>query len=66
MALLVISKILGPYLNTFTADEKYSLANSENLWRKIQMQLSKKRETLSEFFSLFLKSTSNLEHFQKT
>ena len=28
------------------------------------MQLSKKQKTLSEFLDLFLKSTSNFEHFE--
>ena len=29
------------------------------------MQLSPKQETFSEFFSTFLKSSLNFEHFQK-
>ena len=29
------------------------------------MQLSRKQKTFSEFFSAFLKSSLNLEHFQK-
>ena len=29
------------------------------------MELSQKQKTLSHFFSLFLKSTLNFEHFQK-
>ena len=29
------------------------------------MQLSKKQKTFSEFFSAFLKSKSNVEHFEK-
>ena len=31
----------------------------------IQMQLSKKQETLAEFFSSVLKSRSNFEHSEK-
>ena len=31
----------------------------------IHMQLSKKQETLAEFFSSVLKSRSNFEHFEK-
>ena len=32
----------------------------------IPMQLSQKDETLFQFFSQFLKSSLNFEHFQKT
>ena len=31
----------------------------------IQMQLSRKQKTFSEFFAAFLKSSLNFEHFQK-
>ena len=31
----------------------------------IQMQLSQKQKTFSEFFCAFLKSSLNFEHFQK-
>ena len=30
MSLLVLSEILGLFVNTLTADDKYSLRNSEN------------------------------------
>ena len=39
-SLLVICKILGLFVNTLTADEKYSLLNRDNLMQPIQMQLS--------------------------
>ena len=32
MSLLVMSEILGLFLNTLTADDKYSLRNSENFF----------------------------------
>ena len=48
-----------------TADDKYSLLNRRNLMEPIQILLSQKQETFSEFFFSFLKSTLNLEHFQK-
>ena len=54
MFLLVICEIVGLFVNTLTADDKYSLRNSENLRQPIQMQLSKK----SQFFAAFLKCTS--------
>ena len=56
-------KIFGLFLNTLTSDDKYSLLNSDNLTQPIQMQLSKKQKTFSEFFSAFLKTISNFEHF---
>ena len=38
MSLLAIWEILGVFVNTLTADDKYSLRNSENLLQPIQMQ----------------------------
>ena len=63
MSLLVISEILGLFLNTLTTDEKYSLRNSENLSESIKMQLSKTQKTFSVLLAAFLKSLSNFEHF---
>ena len=65
MSLLVISGILGQFVNTLTAYYKYSLSNRENVLQSIQMQLSKKPKTLSELFALLLKPTSNFEKFKK-
>ena len=65
MSLLVDFKILRLFFNTWTADGKYSLLNRENLTQPIQMQVSRKQKTFSEFFSAFLKSSLNFEHFQK-
>ena len=60
----MISEILELFVNTLTADDKYSLLNSENLWQPIQKQLSKKQQTFSDFFASFLKFTSNVEYFE--
>ena len=49
-SLLVISKISRLFLNTLSADGKYSLLNRDNLKQPIQMQLSRKRKTFSDFF----------------
>ena len=65
MSLLVISEILGLFLNTVTANDKYSLHNREKLQEPIQMLLWNKQKTFSAFFAPFLKSTSNLEHFER-
>ena len=54
-SVLVICIILGLFVNTLTADDKYSLLTMDNLTQQIQMQLSKKQKALSQFFSTFLK-----------
>ena len=43
-------------VNTLATDEKYPVLNRENLTIPIQMQLSQKQKTFSEFFYEFLKS----------
>ena len=63
--LLVICKISRRFPNTLGSDDKYSLLNRDNLTQPIQMQLSPKQKTFSQFFSSFLKSTLNFEHSQK-
>ena len=63
--MLVLSKILGLFVNTLTDDEKYSLLYTDNLTQPIQILLSEKRKTFSQFFAAFLKYTLNFAHFQK-
>ena len=63
--LLVICKILKLFPNTLSAYGKYSLLHKDNLTQRIKMQLSRKQQTVSQFFSSFLKSGLNLEQFQK-
>ena len=58
-------KILRLFFNTLSADGKYSILNRDNLTQPIQMEVSRKQKTFSEFFSAFLKSSLNFEHFQK-
>ena len=64
-SLLGTCKISGLFPNTLSADSKYSLLNRENLMQPIEIQLSRKQKTFSEFFFAFWKSISNFEHFQK-
>ena len=64
-SLLVICKISRLFINTLSADCKYSLFNRDNLARPIQMRVSRKQKTFSDFFSAFLKSNLNFEHFQQ-
>ena len=63
--MLVLCKILRLFVNTLTADDKYSLLNRDNLTQSIQTLLSQKQKAFSQIFSSFLKSTLNFEHFQK-
>ena len=63
--MLVLCKFLRLLVKTLTEDEKYSLLYRENLTQPIQILLSQKRKTFSQFFSAFLKSTLNFAHFQK-
>ena len=63
--MLVLRKILRLFVNTLADDDKYSLLYRGNLMQLIQILLSKKQKTFSEFFSAFFKSTLNFLHFQK-
>ena len=49
----------------FTTHDKYSLLSRDNSMQTIQMHLSRKQKTFSEFLCAFLKCTANFEHFQK-
>ena len=51
--------------NILFTNGKYSLLARDNLMQRIRMLLSRKQKTFSQFFSSFLKSSLNLEHFQK-
>ena len=53
------------FVNTLTADDKYSLLNRDNLTQPIRTPLSQKIKAFSQFFLAFSKSTLNFEHFQK-
>ena len=53
------------FVNTFTADHEHYLLNRENLKDGIQMEISKKKKTFSQFFFAFLKSMLNFIHFPK-
>ena len=64
-SVLVISELLGQFINTLTADYKYSRQNLENLSQQDPMQISLKLKNCSRFFIPFLKSTLNFEYFVK-
>ena len=61
-SLLVIQRILRLFVITLITDDKHYLLNRDNLTEPIQMQLSQKQKTFSEFFFAFLKSTLNFKH----
>ena len=61
----MIYKIVRLLLNALTADKKHYLPNRDNLTQPIQMQLSQKQKTFSEFFFAFLKSILNFKHLPK-
>ena len=59
---LVIHKILRLFINTLTVNDKDYLLKRENLAQPIDIQLSQKQKTFSEFFLAFLKSKLNYNH----
>ena len=63
--MLVLSKIIRLFVNTLTHDDKYCLLYRDNLTQPIQILLSRKQKTFSDFSSALLKCTLNFEHFQK-
>ena len=64
-SLLDTWKFFRPFLNTLTANDKYSLISKDKSMETIKMHLSQKENIFSHFFSAFLKSALNFEHFQK-
>ena len=53
------------FVNTLTADDKYSLLNRDNLTQQNRPQLSQKQKAFSQFFLAFSKYTLNFEDFEK-
>ena len=61
----MIYKVLRLFSNTLTVNDKHYMLNRENLRQPIQMQLSEKQKTFSQFFFAFLKSILNFKHLPK-
>ena len=59
------SEILRLFVNTLTADDKYSRSNMQNLTQQFQTPISQKQKTFSWFFIGFLKCAWNSEHFEQ-
>ena len=64
-SVLVIHKILRLFVNPLTVNDKDYLLNRDNLTHPIQIQLSLKQKTFSEFYFAFLKSVLNFKHSPK-
>ena len=64
-SLLVTFKTLGLFVNTLTADDKYSSYEKLKFPQAIQMHLSKKPKINYQLFIAFLQSTSTFQHFEK-
>ena len=64
-SLLDTWKFFRPFLNTLTANDKYSLISKNNWMQTIQMHLSQEPKFFSEFFSENFESNLNFESFQK-
>ena len=62
---LIRSELLGQFVDTLTADYKYSRQNWENLWQKVPREISRQVKTFSGFLVAFLKSTLNFQYFEK-
>ena len=63
--LFLTCEILGLLVNILAADEKYPFVKRDNLTIPIQMQLRQKHKTFSQFFTAFLKCSSNFRNFDR-
>ena len=64
-SLLVIHKILRPFVNTLAVNDKHYRLNRDNLTRPIHVILSQKQKIFAEFFLEFLKPILNFKHLTK-
>ena len=63
--LFLTCRISGLLVKTLAADEKYLLLKRDYLTIPIQMQLSQKQKTFSQYFPAFLKFSFNFKYFEK-
>ena len=61
---LVLYEKLTLFVNTLTAQNKYSRCNVHNFAQQVQTPLSQKWKTFWAIFIAFLKCACNLEHFE--
>ena len=57
--------MLRLFVNTLTADNKYSRCNVHKFTQQVQTPLFRKQKAFCGFFIAFLKCAWNLEHFEK-
>ena len=57
--------MLGLFVNTLTADDKYSRSIMQKLRQQFQTPLSQHQKIFFRFAIAFLKWAWNLEHFQR-
>ena len=57
--------MLSLFVNTLTADDKFSRIDMQDFSQQFQTPLSKKQKTFCWFSVVFLKCAWNLEHFPK-
>ena len=65
LSLLVKSELLGHFVNTLAADDKYYWYKTETFTQEIQMQLSKQPIIFYQFLIAFLEYTPNFQHLEK-
>ena len=53
------------FVNTLTADDKYSRRYMQTFWQQVEAPLSQKGESFFRFFIAFLKCAWNLEHSEE-
>ena len=58
-------KFFRPFLNTLTANDKYSLNMKDKWMQTIQMLFSQEQNIFPQFFSSFFEFALNFEHFQE-
>ena len=61
----MICKLLGIFVNTLTADEKYFLLNRGNLLQHFEMQLSQKQKTFSQTFFIDFRNLDSISKIFK-
>ena len=65
MSALVTSEIFRLFVNTLTADDKYSRRNIQIFWQQLPTPLSQEGNTFCPFIIAFLKDAWNLENSEK-
>ena len=56
---------MGLLVSLLAADEKYPVSNRDNLTTAIQIKLSQKQQSISDFVGTFSKCRLNFEDFEK-